>query len=81
MQPVDTEARGGGRIRKGSVGRVVATGRNDSLERPPATLIGAALWPLFAGVRPSFLTVCIVDDTSKIVREVKVASDLKLCCP
>ena len=55
MQPVDTEARGGGRIRKGSVGRMVATGRNDSLERPSATLIGAALWPLFAGVRPSFL--------------------------
>ena len=33
------------------------------------------------GCSALFLTVCIMDDTSKIVREVKVASDLKLCCP
>jgi hypothetical protein len=36
----------------------------------------------FAGLDVSVkeTSICIVDDTGRIVREVKVASELKLCC-
>jgi hypothetical protein len=36
----------------------------------------------FAGLDVSVkeTSVCIVDDTGKIVREARVASELKLCC-